>query len=204
MHLLLKFIALLSCLIAILILILILLNFFSNIFSGNGFSSKEKAFSQLFLPSILIPFPTIVILNILKINDVNLILPCLILFHLISYIYSYAILFGIVIFISYTESKLLTHKYIGKLFKLIGISTNYILHPSFNFSLIPIYQNTKLLKLLLVLSYLLSILIFKFYIEIDLVNIFINYKESITTGIKIYTDVFMFSIIPIIYSYLKK
>lgn len=71
-----------------------------------------------------------------------------------------------------------------------------------------LYKNTKLLKKILILSYLISILIFVFFIKDYLLNLALNDKtiniDVFKDNLKDYNQVFLISLIPIIYASLKK
>ncbi|WP_283718352.1 hypothetical protein [Clostridium perfringens] len=70
-----------------------------------------------------------------------------------------------------------------------------------------LYKNTKLLKKILIFSYLISILIFAFFVKDYLLNLATDTTINIDVfkdNLKDYTQVFLISLIPIIYASLKK
>lgn len=178
----------------------IIINYFTTIYSYNELYNDHWII--FIIATILLSVSIFSIPIELNINLNYYTLPILLLGHLLCYNYCYMFLIILYVILNIIDNIVLKSKFIIKIFNKFNIKSNYIFHPSLNVTKCPFNKNFKLLKLLLFLSYFLSIIAFKFFFEPYLIT---NYetndiiKESITT----YTDIFIISIIPVFISYFK-
>lgn len=178
----------------------ILINYFTSIFLSD--SLNENHIISFLISTLLLSYSILSLPIKLNIDFNYYILPILILGHFICYNYSYLFLIFLSNILYFIETKILKSKIIIKIFSYFHINFDYIFHPCLNFSKQPIHENLKLLKILLFISYFLSIVAFKFFFEPYLIATY-EINDFIINSLNTYTDIFIVSIIPVFISFFK-
>lgn len=182
---------------------ILLIKYFFQILALKNNITLKPNLSLFFLPSLFLSISLLKLYVILKAKDIFFIFPSILSIHLVSFCYVYLFLHATIFIIDTIDNKLFKINIINNFFNKFNIKDKYIIHPSFNFSKETVYTSFKLQKILLILSYFFSIILFKFFFELKLSEFFISIKDDFEKYLDFYSNIFIFSIIPIIYSLLK-